>query len=82
MENWMRSEAEIRDWCVAELAKMLERPAAEIDAEAPLPRLGLDSATATWFIVALEEWLGVELDPELIFEHDTIAALARHVAGS
>ena len=77
----MRSEAEIRAWCVAELARMLERPAGEIDPEAPLPQLGLDSATATWLVVALEEWLETELEPELIFEHNTIAALARHVAG-
>jgi acyl carrier protein len=80
MENWMRSEAAIRDWCVAELAQMLDRPAAEIDAEAPWPRLGVDSATATWFIVALEEWLEVELDPERIFECASIAALAHHLA--
>ena len=78
----MRSEAEICAWSIAQLATMLERPAAEIDPEAPLPSLGLDSATATWFVVALEEWLGVELDLELVFEKNTIAALARHVAGA
>ena len=76
----MRSETEICAWCVAELATMLERPAEEIDPQAPLPQLGVDSATATWFIVALEEWLDRELDPELVFEHSTIAALARHLA--
>ena len=76
----MPSETAIRDWCVAELANSLDRPAAEIDPEAPFAALGLDSATSTWFVVSLAEWLGVELEPELVFAHQTIAALARHLA--
>jgi len=60
---------------------MLEVPAAAIDPDAHFARLGLDSATSTYFIVELEEWLGIELDPELVFEHATIAELAHHVAG-
>lgn len=60
---------------------MLEVPQAEVDPDAHFTRLGLDSATSTYFIVELEEWLGIELDPELVFEHATIAELAHHVAG-
>jgi acyl carrier protein len=76
----MPSEAAIRDWCVAQLAMSLDRPAVEIDPEASFPQLGLDSAASTWFVVALEEWLGLELDPELVFAQTSIAALARHLA--
>ena len=75
-----RTETTISGWCVDYLAKMLERPPADIDPDAPFTRLGLDSASSPWFIVSLEEWLGVELDPEIVFEHVTIAALARHLA--
>ena len=78
----MPSETAIRAWCIAELAQSLDRPAAEIDPDTPFAALGLDSATSTWFVVALEEWLGRELDPELVFEHASVAALARHLAGS
>ena len=60
---------------------MLDRPASDIGAEAQFAGLGLDSASSTYFIVELEEWLGIELDPELVFEHTTITALARHLAG-
>jgi acyl carrier protein len=41
--------------------------------------MGLDSATSSYFIVELEEWVGVELEPELVFDYPTIADLARHI---
>ena len=78
MEPAGPSVSEISAWCVAYLSQMLERPAAEIDPEAPFTRLGVDSATSTYFLVELEEWLGVELDPEIVFEYPTIGALARY----
>ena len=34
---------------------------------------------AAYFIVELEDWLGVELYPELVFEHPTVGELARHI---
>jgi acyl carrier protein len=41
--------------------------------------MGLDSATSAYFIVELEEWVGVELEPELVFDHPTVAELARYI---
>ena len=35
------------------------------------PQMGLDSATSAYFIVELEEWVGVELEPELVFDYPT-----------
>jgi acyl carrier protein len=32
-------------------------------------------------IVELEEWLELELTPDLLFEHPTISDLARYLAG-
>jgi acyl carrier protein len=43
-------------------------------------RLGLDSANSVFLIVELEDWLGLELTPDLLFEHPTIGELARHLA--
>ncbi len=74
------SEAEICDWCVAYLTRTLDLPDVEIEAAMSFAQLGLDSASAVWFIVELEEWLSMELTPDLIFEHPTIAELARHLA--
>jgi acyl carrier protein len=41
----------------------------------------MDSAMAVYLLMALEERLGVELPPELLFERQTIAELAAHLAG-
>jgi acyl carrier protein len=74
------SATEIRDWCVAHVAQMLGRPAGEIDPDARFARLGLDSATMINLIVAAEEWLGIEIDPDSIYEHRTINALSGYLA--
>jgi phthiocerol/phenolphthiocerol synthesis type-I polyketide synthase D len=74
------TEADIRDWCVRCVANILEVPVNEISAQDKFARLGLDSASSVHLVVALEEWLGIEIAPETVADHPTIAALARHVA--
>ena len=74
------SEAEIRDWCVKYLARTLDLPQETLDPDVKFARLGLDSANSVYLIVEIEDWLGVELTPDLVFEHPTIAELARHLA--
>ena len=75
-----RSEAEIRDFCLDYLRKTLAIPADEVVAEASLAQLGLDSGNSVHFLVGLEEWLERELDPEVLYQHRTVADLARHLA--
>jgi acyl carrier protein len=74
------SEAAIRDWCVEYLARTLDLPNHTIDPAMTFARLGLDSANSVFLIVELEDWLGLELTPDLLFEHPTILELARHLA--
>jgi len=74
------SESDIRDWCIAYLAEALKLAPERINPQAKFARLGLDSAGSALLIADLEDWLGLELSVELIFEHQTPAALARHVA--
>jgi acyl carrier protein len=74
------SEAAIRDWCVEYLARTLDLPDHTVDPEMTFARLGLDSANSVFLIVELEDWLGLELTPDLLFEHPTISELARHLA--
>jgi acyl carrier protein len=76
----MPSETEIRDWCLAYLARTADNPLIAIGPDIPFPQMGLDSATSAYFIVELEEWVGVELEPELVFDHPTVGELARHIA--
>jgi acyl carrier protein len=75
------SESGIRDWCVQYLARTLELSDLQIEPDVTFARLGLDSANSVYLIVELEEWLGLELTPDLLFEHPTIADLARYLAG-
>ena len=76
-----RSETAIRDWCLGYLARTVDDPSIVIGPELTFAQMGLDSATAAYFVVELEEWLGGELDPEIVFTYPTIAELARHLGG-
>jgi acyl carrier protein len=80
LEQLESAEAEIRAWCIRYLAETLEVPPAEIDPGATFARLGLDSASAIFFLTAIEDWLGIDLSAELVFEYRTVAELARHLA--
>ena len=75
------TESEIRNWCLDYLRRTIDDPSIAVAPEIPFAQLGLDSATSAYFIVELEEWLGAELEPELVYDYPTIAELARHVAG-
>ena len=75
-----RTEADIRDWCIAYLARTFKCPPERIDPQAKFARLGMDSAASIFFIVELEEWIGVELAAESVFEYPTPTELARYVA--
>jgi acyl carrier protein len=75
------TEAEIRDWCIAYIKRTVDDPSIAIGAEVTFAQMGLDSASSAYFIVELEEWLGTELDPEIVFDHPTIGELARHIFG-
>ena len=74
------TEADIREWCIAYLQKTIDNPSIAVGPEENFAELGLDSATSAYFIVELEDWLGAELRPELVFEYPTIAALAHFIA--
>ena len=75
------SEAAIRNRCVEYLALTLGLSNEEIEPDVNFARLGLDSANSVYLLVELEEWLELELTPDLLFEHPTISDLARYLAG-
>jgi acyl carrier protein len=75
------SRQEISDWIVSYLSQTLDIPAANIDRGRDLEQLGLNSALVVSMIGDLEEWLGVELTPSLVFDYPNIDAIAGHLAG-
>lgn len=74
------TETEISDWCIGCLRRMIDAPLGAIEPDATFAQMGLDSATSVYFVVELEEWLGRELEPEIVGEYPTVAQLARHLA--
>jgi acetyltransferase-like isoleucine patch superfamily enzyme/acyl carrier protein len=74
------TEIEIRQWCTGFLAKELKVPLSQIDPAVKFARLGIDSTTSIIFTIDLADWLGVELPPDIMLDHPTIADLARHLA--
>ncbi len=71
---------EIQAWLVSYLAELLEIEPDEIDVTIPFDRYGLDSSAAVGLTGDLEDWLGSEIDPTLMYDYPTIQALANHVA--
>ncbi|HLO89369.1 MAG TPA: acyl carrier protein [Nostocaceae cyanobacterium] len=78
----VRTVAEIEDWVVSYLANLLNINPDEIDTTIPFDRYGLDSAGAVGMSGDLEEWLGSEFEPTLLYDYPTVEALAKYLATS
>jgi acyl carrier protein len=72
----VRSRADIEHWLRSYVAEMTGVPPERISATATFDRLGLDSASAVALVGDIEDWLGVEIDPTLPYEHPTIEQLS------
>ncbi|BAZ49187.1 hypothetical protein NIES4103_17980 [Nostoc sp. NIES-4103] len=72
--------AKIKEWLVQYLSELLEISSEKIDAKNTFERYGLDSSAAMVLTGDLGDWLGKELDPTLVYDYPTIAALAEHLA--
>jgi acyl carrier protein len=75
-----RDASAVEAWIVAWLAKELRVDAGAIDPREPLVNLGLGSRQAILLTGDLSDWLGLDLDPSLAWEHPTIERLAVFVA--
>lgn len=71
---------ETQDWIVAYLAELLEIEPDEVDVTIPFDRYGLDSSAAVGLTGDLEDWLGRELDPTLLYDYPTVEALVQHLS--
>ncbi|MDJ0650142.1 MAG: condensation domain-containing protein, partial [Xenococcaceae cyanobacterium MO_188.B19] len=70
---------EIEAWLIDYLAQELEIEPEAIDITVPFERYGLDSSAAIVLTGDLEDWLGCELEPELLFDYQTIAELTQYI---
>lgn len=75
-----RSAEEIQNWFQSYVAEALQRPAENIELTVPFETLGLDSVTAVGMSGDLETWLGLSIDPMVIYDYPTIESLAEFLA--
>jgi aryl carrier-like protein len=71
-----RSAAEISGWLIAYVARLLEFEPEEVKTGIPLGRYGLDSIAAAALTGELSKFLGSTVDPAVLYQHRTIAALS------
>lgn len=71
---------EIIAWCRTYIATLLDVHVATIDPDSPVDDFGFDSSAAVALVLDLETKIGRELDPSILFEHQTLRALANAVA--
>jgi len=77
-----RSVAEIEAWLLSHLRERLGPGAGDIDAHLPFSYYGLDSLDAVALAAELEEWLGVEVTPDVAWDYPTAHAVAAHLGAA
>ncbi|WP_410875151.1 acyl carrier protein [Nocardia sp. A7] len=69
----------IQDWLIERVADYTERAPHQVDPVIPLAELGMDSVSAVALCGEIEDrWL-LDIDPTLVFEYPTIAAIATYL---
>jgi acyl-CoA synthetase (AMP-forming)/AMP-acid ligase II/alkylation response protein AidB-like acyl-CoA dehydrogenase/acyl carrier protein len=70
----------IERFIVKRIAAELKMPEASIDPARSVFDYGIDSVTAVILAVTLEEWLGIDVNPEVIYDTPVIRRFAAYVA--
>ncbi|WP_338868504.1 non-ribosomal peptide synthetase/type I polyketide synthase [Myxococcus stipitatus] len=68
-------------WLVAAVAEAAGLPPEEVRLDEPFVTYGLTSKEAVFLTGDLADWLERDVSPTALWEHPTIAALSRHLAG-
>ena len=70
----------IQEWLAARIAEQIEVEPEEIDITERLDSYGLDSAQAMVIAGKMEEFMGFELSPTLVWHYPTIESLSERLA--
>lgn len=73
------SAAAIERWLIAHIASLAKQDADDIDVNMPFSHYALDSVATVGLTADLEDLLGLQLQPTLLWDYPTIASLARHL---
>jgi acyl carrier protein len=69
----------IQDWLIERVADYTERAPHQVDPTIPLAELGMDSVSAVALCGEIEDRWMLDIDPTLVFEYPTIAAIATYL---
>jgi acyl carrier protein len=72
-----QSFEDLQVWLAGRVATYVQRAPEEIKADVPLSEYGLDSVYALTLSGDIEDYLGLTLDPTLMWDHPTISALTQ-----
>jgi len=74
------TRSEIVSWCIDYLAGVLKAPNVSITPVSSFNELGVDSVLAVHMATDLGDWLDLVLEPELIYDHPSVAELSEYLA--
>ncbi|HEY6122027.1 MAG TPA: acyl carrier protein [Pyrinomonadaceae bacterium] len=74
------NEEQIQSWLISNISAVVEVDPQTIDIRKPLEYYGMDSMQAMHLSGDLEDWLGRQLSPTVVWDYPTIELLARHLA--
>lgn len=72
----------IQAWLVSYLSELLEIEPTEIDVKVPFERYGLDSSAAIGLTGDLENFLGYEVEPTILYDYPTIEILSEQLVAT
>ena len=74
------TEIEIQNWFKSRLSELFELELDEIDTALPLYSYNIDSTMTVGLTSDLEELLGYNLEPTILYEHPTIEEISRYLS--
>lgn len=69
----------IESWLIAKISDWLAIDASDIDRTEPTTNYGMNSMTAMTMAGELEDWLDIELEGTVLFDHPSVEALTRYL---
>ncbi|NES04195.1 MAG: acyl carrier protein [Okeania sp. SIO2F4] len=78
-QTYQLTQAEIQEWLVSYLAEILEIDKKEVDIKEPFIDYGLDSTSAIVMTGDIGTFFGLNIDPTIPYDYQTIEALAKYL---
>lgn len=70
---------EIQTWLQQAVAEEIEATPETVSLDKPFAELGVESSSLLGISGDLEDFLGIEIDPTVVFEYPTIRKLSEHL---